>query len=424
MVAGYSLDQQLAYRFADLSNRVKFAEMIAGERKQEIFQLLQEIRDLWAVIQNNNTNNKSSKEAKNNFTSFTMSKSMAELLFIEQNSSLSMREEIVQMPTLLSLMPHLTSTTSLNPAFHIATKRKQLSRRFVFGLPTVKRLVESYLISTLRDLIKNLSPIEQKQSLFVVFIAENDPEFFQKTASEIIRNFEEQIDSGLIEIISPPAEYYPNFSNLKQTLGDPIERVKWRSKQNFDFAYLMMYCRSKGTYYVQLEDDIITKPSYLAKMENFIAKNALKKRDWFILDFCSLGFIGKLFRTTDLSHFVLFFTMFHNDKPVDWLLDNYVQTKVCRFDKDIKDCKRRKDAIWITHKPSLFQHIGTHSSLKGKIQKLRDKGFGKVKLFEPHHDNPPVSEYYCTIKPYQRYKLTNAYEGRTFFWGVSPIKGD
>ncbi|XP_027197770.1 alpha-1,3-mannosyl-glycoprotein 4-beta-N-acetylglucosaminyltransferase A-like [Dermatophagoides pteronyssinus] len=424
MIAGDSLDRQLAYRFADLNNRVKYAEMIAGERKQEIFQLLQEIRDLWTVIQNN-TNHNSSKEAEANYTSFAMRKSMAELLFTEQNSSLSMQEEIVQIPTLFSLMPHLSSITSLNPAFRVATKQKQSSRiRFVFGLPTVKRLVESYLIATLRNLIKNLSSIEQKQSLFVVFIAENDPEFFQKTASDIIRNFEKQIDSGLIEIISPPSDYYPDFSNLKKTLGDPIERVHWRTKQNLDFAYLMMYCRSKGTYYVQLEDDIISKPSYLAKMEKFIANNALKKRNWLLLDFCSLGFIGKLFRTIDLSHFVLFFTMFHNDKPVDWLLDNYAQTKVCRFDKDMKDCKRRKESIWITHKPSLFQHIGTHSSLKGKIQRLRDKGFGKVKLFEPHLDNPPVSEYYCTIKPYQQYKLASAYEGKTFFWGVSPKKGD
>lgn len=80
MIAGDSLDRQLAYRFADLNNRVKYAEMIAGERKQEIFQLLQEIRDLWTVIQNN-TNHNSSKEAEANYTSFAMRKSMAELLF-------------------------------------------------------------------------------------------------------------------------------------------------------------------------------------------------------------------------------------------------------------------------------------------------------------------------------------------------------
>lgn len=49
-VAGSSLDAQLAYRFADLNNRVKHAEMIANERRHEIFQLLKEIRLLSAYI--------------------------------------------------------------------------------------------------------------------------------------------------------------------------------------------------------------------------------------------------------------------------------------------------------------------------------------------------------------------------------------
>lgn len=34
-------------------------------------------------------------------------------------------------------------------------------------------------------------------------------------------------------------------------------------------------------------------------------------------------------------------------------------------------CKRDKAKMWIHYKPSLFQHIGTHSSLKGKVQKLK-----------------------------------------------------
>lgn len=54
----------------------------------------------------------------------------------------------------------------------------------------------------------------------------------------------------------------------------------------------MMYCQQKGTYYVQLEDDIISKPSYLMKMESFATNSALVNQDWLILDFCSLGFIG------------------------------------------------------------------------------------------------------------------------------------
>ena len=121
---------------------------------------------------------------------------------------------------------------------------------------------------------------------------QTDIDYVLKTANELESQFGEHIDSGLLEIISPPASYYPNMSALRKTLGDPIERVKWRSKQNLDFAYLMMYCQPKATYYVQLEDDILTKPSYLTKMKNFAVKASLQKKEWLILDFCILGFIG------------------------------------------------------------------------------------------------------------------------------------
>jgi hypothetical protein len=42
---------------------------------------------------------------------------------------------------------------------------------------------------------------------------------------------------------------------------------------------------------------------------------------------------GKLFRTVQLPALIHFLLMFYTDKPSDWLLDNMVQTKVCRFDQ-------------------------------------------------------------------------------------------
>lgn len=47
-------------------------------------------------------------------------------------------------------------------------------------------------------------------------------------------------------------------------------------------------------------------------------------------------------------------------------------------------CKRDKAKMWIHYKPSLFQHIGTHSSLKGKVQKLKvgDLNTELVRRFE------------------------------------------
>ena len=65
-------------------------------------------------------------------------------------------------------------------------------------------------------------------------------------------------------------------------------------------------------------------------------KQTTIKRDWFLLDFCQLGFIGKLFKSRDLSTLTLFFIIFRNEKPVDWLLVHLGETRFCRIDKDTK----------------------------------------------------------------------------------------
>ena len=53
----------------------------------------------------------------------------------------------------------------------------------------------------------------------------------------------------------------------------------------------MMYCKSRAMYYVQLEDDVITKPGYLSTMKNFAINQ--KTDDWLLLEFSHLGFIGQ-----------------------------------------------------------------------------------------------------------------------------------
>jgi alpha-1,3-mannosylglycoprotein beta-1,4-N-acetylglucosaminyltransferase A/B len=120
-----------------------------------------------------------------------------------------------------------------------------------------------------------------------------------------------QVDSGLIEVLSPSPAYYPNLDKLRITLGDPPERVRWRSKQNLDFAFLMSYSQPKGqlrraltlkekssimftgTFYLQLEDDILAKPNYVTEMKKFAIEKIARKEPWFVLDFCQLGFIGE-----------------------------------------------------------------------------------------------------------------------------------
>lgn len=83
------------------------------------------------------------------------------------------------------------------------------------------------------------------------------------------------------------------MDELRPTLGDPPERVKWRTKQNLDFAFLMMYAQPRGTFYVQLEDDILAKKNFISTMKNYALQKISEKAPWFVLEFCQLGFIGK-----------------------------------------------------------------------------------------------------------------------------------
>ena len=68
--------------------------------------------------------------------------------------------------------------------------------------------------------------------------------------------YKSEVDSGLLDIIVPPKEFYPpNLDTLgyDKVFNDSNERVKWRTKQNYDFSYLMTYAQKRGSYYLQVE---------------------------------------------------------------------------------------------------------------------------------------------------------------------------
>lgn len=50
-------------------------------------------------------------------------------------------------------------------------------------------------------------------------------------------------------------------------------------------------------------------------MKHFALEKIADKQAWFVIDFCQLGFIGKMFKSVELPWLVQFFLMFYNDKP-------------------------------------------------------------------------------------------------------------
>ncbi|XP_050471554.1 alpha-1,3-mannosyl-glycoprotein 4-beta-N-acetylglucosaminyltransferase B isoform X1 [Bombus huntii] len=344
---------------------------------------------------------------------------LPDLQFLLNNTTSNVTN--IKLPSIYNFLPHfLNDPTSLRPAFVQSKGRTGVS--MVLGVPTVKREVQSYLMATLKNLLDRMNSVETADTLIIVLIAETDLEYVTYVAKQIEVQFPTEFEAGVIDVISPSASYYPDLSKLHDTLGDDHQRVVWRSKQNLDFAFLMSYAQTKGTFYVQLEDDILAKKNFITTMKSFALQKIATKENWFVLDFCQLGFIGKLFKCAELPWLIQFFLMFHNDKPVDWLLDHLVSTKVCSLDKDSKHCKMAKAELWVHYKPSLFQHIGTHSSLKGKVQKLKDKQFGKITLYYAHENPEAIVE--TQIKPYKQYTLQKAYKGESFFWGLLPQPGD
>lgn len=250
---------------------------------------------------------------------------------------------------------------------------QQRNSSIVIGIPTVQRDQKSYLIETLQNLLENMSEDEKRVVTIVVFIAESDFDTVRLITQEILSTFPEHCDSGLFEVISPPSNYYPDFKNLPITLNDSIDRVIWRSKQNLDYAFLMNYAAERSDFYLHLEDDVVTKPGFVSDIKQFIDENLAKQ--WLVLEFTELGSIGKLFRSSDLQDLAAFTTLFFNYKPWDWLLPYFISTRYCTGESGDDLCVKIHASLKIRREKSLFQHVGTVSSLKRKVQLLEDKKF-------------------------------------------------
>ncbi|XP_020034793.2 alpha-1,3-mannosyl-glycoprotein 4-beta-N-acetylglucosaminyltransferase A isoform X3 [Castor canadensis] len=396
-------EKLIAYQreFLALKERLRIAEHRISQRSSELSTIVQQFRRVEAEANG-------SRDSLNKFSDNTL-KLLKELA----------SKKSLQVPSIYYHLPHLLQNEgSLQPAVQIGNGRKGVS--IVMGIPTVKREVKSYLIETLHSLIDNLYPEEKLDCVIVVFIGETDIDYVHGVIANLEKEFSKEISSGLVEVVSPPESYYPDLTNLKETFGDSKERVRWRTKQNLDYCFLMMYAQEKGTYYIQLEDDIIVKQNYFNTIKNFALQ--LSSEEWMILEFSQLGFIGKMFQAPDLTLIVEFIFMFYKEKPIDWLLDHILWVKVCNPEKDAKHCDRQKANLRIRFRPSLFQHVGLHSSLSGKIQKLTDKDYMKPLLLKIHV-NPPA-EVSTSLKVYQGHTLEKTYMGEDFFWAITPTAGD
>ncbi|NWX03801.1 MGT4C acetylglucosaminyltransferase, partial [Caloenas nicobarica] len=293
-----------------------------------------------------------------------------------------------------------------NISYHLLAGSRSPHKKFLaVGLASVRRPRGYYLPATLQSLFTQSTEEELQEMVVVVHLADTDPSWNVRVAADIARKFAQQILLGRLLLIHAPHEFYPTLQGLKRNYNDPEERVRFRSKQNVDYAFLVAFAANLSSYYLMIEDDVWSAKSFLTAIRKALASR--EGSNWVTLEFSKLGYIGKLYRSSDLPRLARFLLLFYQEMPCDWLL---VHFRLLLTQKDV-----------IRFKPSLFQHMGLYSSFQGTVNRLEDDEFQADALDIP--DNPPAA-LFTSMSIFENYEPLKAYStAEGYFWGKNPSAG-
>ena len=329
---------------------------------------------------------------------------------------------------LFGILPHLRGDQQLLlPKYRKGFSREK--RQFVIGIPTVRRQKESYIIKTIHSVISGLAEVDWGKVRIIVMVTDIDEKFARKTCRTLEDIFYTHIRSGLLEIIHSHSGFYPVLDDLSPLAGESPQDAKWRVKQVLDYSYLMLYARPLGKYYLQLEDDVTATSYYLPQIEKFL--NEIDTHVWVTLKFSSLGLLGNLFRSTEISPLARFLLTFYAHRTLEELFDEYVKNKYPGCSEAGGGCVSMHDlgSTRILHRPSLFQHIGHFSSRPGTIFKnVSDLnypvGYERYPWLEvPIYMNPPA-KITTSLKSYRNHTLEGAYRWEEHYYALQPQNGD
>ena len=101
----------------------------------------------------------------------------------------------------------------------------------MLGIPTVSREIHSYLLETLDSIVEGTKTFKGKFGI-VIYVGDENEELVKGIYADI----QARLPGRPIKVISPPADYYPNWAEIDESninsFGDGPERKKWRRKQN------------------------------------------------------------------------------------------------------------------------------------------------------------------------------------------------
>ena len=231
---------------------------------------------------------------------------------------------------------------------------------------------------------------------------------------DLFKTFGKYIEQELLTVIEAYLEYYPDLNDIKEKYGDSPKRRAWRSKENVDNSFLMCYCKDFSHYYIHLEDDVRSSPSFFSKLRDFITTQT--NTDWPSLNAAVQGSVAKVYHSHDLENIASYLYIMYDEMPIDWLMNQWTKIK---FPEDVH--RYNKEPFL----SSLFEHIGVQSS-------LAEKGSHNANDLEPFFDqydqkykglNPPATVT-SSLVSYQGDPQDAYDKGSGYFWSKYSQKND
>ena len=254
-----------------------------------------------------------------------------------------------------------------------------LSVSIAVGFGSVKRK-KDYVLDTVSLMLglrgdTHITPDERKSVVIVAHFADFDVSWVNQTVAKIQEQYADLIRAGHFHGLHAKEEFYPPLDICPPTCTykDDAKRVRWRSKQNMDYAFLMYYAATLAPYYLQLEDDINFASNWISKITEFVTSSypptykSKENAPWRMIDFSQLGFIGKFFHSNELTRLAQFLLLFYDQMPCDILINQWMLAMT----------QGKKIEYFKSHS-SLFQHVGVFRTLGEGFQVLQDTKFGKT----------------------------------------------
>ncbi|KAH8234822.1 hypothetical protein KR032_003742 [Drosophila birchii] len=312
--------------------------------------------------------------------------------------------------------------SDIAPRFLYKGGRKDV--KFVIGVPTTLRPERNYVLETIDSLIQRMTPEQRTICMIVVYVGETNLQLGKHIVKELRVKHPKHLMSGLIDVIAPHLHYYPNFSQLNTTLQDDTDtkEVRWWTKRNLDYIYLMSYAQPKGLYYLQLDDNTMANEGFLDYIDKSVVIHhtfRLDHVDFIAMSFSDFGFCGKLFPSKALQSFITYLQMFCDHQPIDWLLQSFVTLQSCRWDSISQPyCQRAIDSRIIQMEHPQFQQMGKPSPFEQKVQ--QDIFFNRnVDLQRLPHLRDPLKLIASHWNSFLRHNF-DLLPGETFIWMYMP----